>query len=287
MTGFGSASIEQNGWACTAEVRSVNQRFLDLRVRLPQGFQGLEGEFREQIKQVCARGKVECSLKLEGASGTEEQWTINASAAEQLHQALARFEEQTGRAVTLNLRDLTQVPGLLEQKQLELSSEAGEGLLRKALTEALQVMQQMREREGQALQHDVTSRLSRCQGLVQEISGWSSEIPSSYHKRLEENLAAFTQGSGLPEERLLQEVALMADKVDISEELVRFETHVQHMTELLAQPNSGKKAEFLLQELNREVNTMASKSGHAGISRATVEIKSELEKIREQIQNIE
>ena len=160
-------------------------------------------------------------------------------------------------------------------------------MLRAALQEALQVMQQMREREGQALQDDVYSRLDRCQALVQEVSGWSGEIPALYHKRLEENLAAFTQGSGVPEERLLQEVALMADKVDISEELVRFETHVQHMKELLAQPNSGKKSEFLLQELNREVNTMASKSGHAGISRATVEIKSELEKIREQLQNIE
>jgi uncharacterized protein (TIGR00255 family) len=288
MTGFGSATVVQDGWCCVAELRSVNQRFLDLRLRLPPGFQELEVAFREVIKRTCARGKLECHLRLEReASAPEPQWVLDAALAQQLHETLGQFESQTGRPVSLQLRDLIAVPGLFGQNEVVEFPEFSEALMKQALQEALSALQVMREREGGSLHKDVTDRLGRCEAILEEVERSSQEIPEQYRKRLEENLTQLASGTALPQERILQEIALLADKVDISEELVRFRTHLVHMHELLGQPNSGKRAEFLLQELNREINTIASKSAHAEISRATVEVKSELEKVREQLQNIE
>ena len=145
----------------------------------------------------------------------------------------------------------------------------------------------MKEREGQAMQSDIQQRLSSCGNIVNSIEKLSQAEPERFRDRLQERFSQLTEGIEINPERLEQEIALLADRLDISEEVVRFRIHLEHMDDILSQHEVGKKAEFLMQELNREVNTMASKSNHTKISQASVQIKSELEKVREQLQNIE
>jgi len=160
-------------------------------------------------------------------------------------------------------------------------------VIRDSLAKAIEGLQEMKLREGQAMHDDIKTRLVSCEQIVNKIEELSQEEPGLYRVRLQERLAQLQEGTKINPERLEQEIALLADRLDITEEVVRFRTHLEHMDDILAQREVGKKAEFLMQELNREVNTIASKSNHAEISQSSVEIKSELEKVREQLQNIE
>ena len=160
-------------------------------------------------------------------------------------------------------------------------------MIRECLSNALTDLRNMQEREGHALLDDIKRRFSSCARILDTIENLSKDEPEQFKKRLEQRIARLNSGKELDPERLEQEVALVADRLDISEEIIRFKTHLKQMDKILSQTELGKKAEFLLQELNREVNTISSKSNQAGISQASVEIKSELEKIREQLQNIQ
>ena len=160
-------------------------------------------------------------------------------------------------------------------------------MIRECLSNALTDLRNMQEREGHAMLDDIKQRFSSCALILDTIENLSKDEPEQFKKRLEQRIARLNSGKELDPERLEQEVALVADRLDISEEIIRFKTHLKQMDKILSQTELGKKAEFLLQELNREVNTISSKSNQAGISQASVEIKSELEKIREQLQNIQ
>lgn len=285
MTGFGAADAQWETWICQVEIRSVNQRFLDIRCRLPLGFQTMEPEIKKQIKAVSSRGKIDCSIKLEkGAS--EEKLKLNLERAQRYNELLTEFEALSGRKVGVDARDLSSLNIIEEYKSGE-PPEKCEKVIRECLSRALEGLQEMKEREGQAMQSDIQQRLSSCGNIVNSIEKLSQAEPERFRDRLQERFSQLTEGVEINPERLEQEIALLADRLDISEEVVRFRTHLEHMDEILSQREVGKKAEFLMQELNREVNTMASKSNHAGISQSSVEIKSELEKVREQLQNIE
>lgn len=285
MTGFGAADAQWETWICQVEIRSVNQRFLDIRCRLPFGFQTMEPEIKKQIKAVSSRGKIDCSIKLEkGAS--EEKLKLNLERAQHYNELLTEFEALSGRKVGVDARDLSSLNIIEENKSVE-PPEKCEKVIRECLLRALEGLQEMKEREGQAMQSDIQQRLSSCGNIVNSIEKLSQAEPERFRDRLQERFSQLTEGVEINPERLEQEIALLADRLDISEEVVRFRTHLEHMDEIMSQREVGKKAEFLMQELNREVNTMASKSNHAGISQSSVEIKSELEKVREQLQNIE
>ena len=285
MTGFGAADAQWETWICQVEIRSVNQRFLDIRCRLPLGFQTMEPEIKKQIKAVSSRGKIDCSIKLEkGAS--EEKLKLNLERAQHYNELLAEFEALSGRKVGVDARDLSSLNIIEENKFGEPPENCGK-VIRECLSRALEGLQEMKEREGQAMQSDIQQRLSSCGNIVNSIEKLSQAEPERFRDRLQERFSQLTVGIEINPERLEQEIALLADRLDISEEVVRFRTHLEHMDEIMSQREVGKKAEFLMQELNREVNTMASKSNHAGISQSSVEIKSELEKVREQLQNIE
>ena len=285
MTGFGAADAQWEAWICQVEIRSVNQRFLDIRCRLPLGFQTMEPEIKKQIKAVSSRGKIDCSIKLEkGAS--EEKLKLNLERAQHYNELLAEFEALSGRKVGVDARDLSSL-NIIEENKSGEPPEKCEKVIRECLSRALEGLQEMKEREGQAMQSDIQQRLSSCGNIVNSIEKLSQAEPERFRDRIQERFSQLTEGIGINPERLEQEIALLADRLDISEEVVRFRTHLEHMDEIMSQREVGKKAEFLLQELNREVNTMASKSNHAGISQSSVEIKSELEKVREQLQNIE
>ena len=285
MTGFGAADAQWETWICQVEIRSVNQRFLDIRCRLPFGFQTMEPEIKKQIKAVSSRGKIDCSIKLEkGAS--EEKLKLNLERAQHYNELLTEFEALSGRKVGIDARDLSSL-NIIEENKSGEPPEKCEKVVRECLSRALEGLQEMKEREGQAMQSDIQQRLSSCGNIVNSIEKLSQAEPERFRDRLQERFSQLTEGIEINPERLEQEIALLADRLDISEEVVRFRTHLEHMDDILSQHEVGKKAEFLMQELNREVNTMASKSNHAGISQASVEIKSELEKVREQLQNIE
>ncbi len=285
MTGFGAADAQWETWICQVEIRSVNQRFLDIRCRLPFGFQTMEPEIKKQIKAVSSRGKIDCSIKLEkGAS--EEKLKLNLERAQHYNELLTEFEALSGRKVGVDARDLSSL-NIIEENKSGEPPEKCEKVIRECLSRALEGLQEMKEREGQAMQSDIQQRLSSCGNIVNSIEKLSQAEPERFRDRLQERFSQLTGDIEINPERLEQEIALLADRLDISEEVVRFRTHLEHMDDILSQREVGKKAEFLMQELNREVNTMASKSNHAGISQSSVEIKSELEKVREQLQNIE
>ena len=285
MTGFGAADAQWETWICQVEIRSVNQRFLDIRCRLPFGFQTMEPEIKKQIKAVSSRGKIDCSIKLEkGAS--EEKMKLNLERAQHYNELLTEFEALSGRKVGVDARDLSSL-NIIEENKSGEPPEKCEKVIWECLARGLEGLQEMKEREGQAMQSDIQQRLSSCGNIVNSIEKLSQAEPERFRDCLQERFSQLTEGVEINPERLEQEIALLADRLDISEEVVRFRTHLEHMDEIMSQREVGKKAEFLMQELNREVNTMASKSNHAGISQASVEIKSELEKVREQLQNIE
>lgn len=285
MTGFGSADAQWESWSCQVEIRSVNQRFLDIRCRLPLGFQNLEQDFKKQIKEVCTRGKIDCSVRLEKVVG-EEKLKLNPERALLFNGLLGEFEELSGRKVNVEAKDLSRINIIEESKSGEPPEEC-QGVILESLALAIESLQQMKQREGQAMHDDIKDRLVNCDQILNTIEKLSLEEPGLYRERLQDRLAQFNDETILNPERLEQEIALLADRLDISEELLRFRTHLQHMDDILEQREIGKKAEFMMQELNREINTISSKSNQAEISKFSVEIKSQLEKIREQLQNIE
>ena len=285
MTGFGSADLQWESWSCQVEIRSVNQRFLDIRCRLPLGFQNLEQDFKKQIKEVCTRGKIDCSVRLEKVVG-EEKLKLNPERALLFNGLLGEFEELSGRKVNVEAKDLSRINIIEESKSGEPPEEC-QGVILESLARAIESLQQMKQREGQAMHDDIKDRLVNCDQILNTIEKLSLEEPGLYRERLQDRLAQFNDETILNPERLEQEIALLADRLDISEELLRFRTHLQHMDDILEQREIGKKAEFMMQELNREINTISSKSNQAEISKSSVEIKSQLEKIREQLQNIE
>ena len=285
MTGFGSADLLWESWSCQVEIRSVNQRFLDIRCRLPLGFQNLEQDFKKQIKEVCTRGKIDCSVRLEKVVG-EEKLKLNPERALLFNGLLGEFEELSGRKVNVEAKDLSRINIIEESKSGEPPEEC-QGVILESLALAIESLQQMKQREGQAMNEDIKNRLVNCDQILNTIEKLSLEEPGLYRERLQDRLAQFNDETILNPERLEQEIALLADRLDISEELLRFRTHLQHMDDILEQREIGKKAEFMMQELNREINTISSKSNQAEISKSSVEIKSQLEKIREQLQNIE
>ena len=285
MTGFGTADVQWETWSCLAEIRSVNHRFLDINCRLPLSFQKLEQELKNQIKSSCSRGKIDCTIRLEKESGDYEL-RLNPEEAKKIIKLLREFEDLSGRNVGINLADLTGAKIFAEQRSDKPLEECVQ-MIRECLSNALKDLRNMQKLEGHAMMDDIKQRFSSCARILDTIENLSKDEPEQFKKRLEQRIARLNSGKELDPERLEQEVALVADRLDISEEIIRFKTHLKQMDKILSQTELGKKAEFLLQELNREVNTISSKSNQAGISQASVEIKSELEKIREQLQNIQ
>ena len=285
MTGFGSADVQWETWSCLAEIRSVNHRFLDINCRLPSSFQKLEQELKNQIKSSCSRGKIDCTIRL-GKESRDEDLGLNSEEVKKTLRLLRDFEDLSGRNVSINLADLSGAKIFSEQRSEQPPEECVD-MIRECLSNALTELRNMQEREGYAMLDDIKKRFSSCARILDTIENLSKDEPEQFKIRLEQRIARLNSGKELEPDRLEQEVALVADRLDISEEVIRFKTHLKQMDKLLSQNKLGKKAEFLLQELNREVNTISSKSNKAAISQASVEIKSELEKIREQLQNIQ
>jgi uncharacterized protein (TIGR00255 family) len=290
MTGYGKAEAVLAGRKFLIEMKSVNHRFLEISLRMPGMFLPLEGEIKKRIGEQFSRGRIEATIRVDGDGSAETagRFTLNLPLVRNYHALLCQLKEEfhLGDEVTLAMmagfRDAF-VSAETVQDPAALWEE-----LSKILAEAIRTLTEMREKEGESLKRDLTGRLDLIAGFLEGIGGRVPQVVLDYQKRLTDRVRELTGGMVVDEARLLQEVAIMAEKSDITEEIVRFRSHIDQFTGLLTgEDAAGRKIDFLIQEMGREINTIGSKSGDAGISRSVIEIKSELAKLREQVQNIE
>jgi uncharacterized protein (TIGR00255 family) len=293
MTGFGRARAVRGDLQVQAEVRSVNQRFLEIKFNLPRGWNEQEAEFRKLIGGVAARGRIEVSIRSIGPR-TSGRLIVNDKLARSYIDELRGLKKRLGLNGEPGLEALISRPEIFQivEQESHLGPELALG--RKALESALKALNVERTREGRSLKRDLSARLTRIQAHVKQIGRLAEEsrhaIIEGFQKRVRELLAQ--PGSDelkmVEEKRLYEDAAFAAQRADISEELARLQAHLQALGELFSREGAvGKEIEFWLQEVGREVNTVGAKSQNPALSRLTVAIKGELEKMREQVQNVE
>jgi uncharacterized protein (TIGR00255 family) len=288
MTGFGQAEGSAAGWRCTVELRSVNGRYLDVRLRLPAGLTQLDEPLRKRIKAACERGKIDGTVNLLPENGAGPVLAVNRPLLESYRAVLREIAEVLEQPVRVTLGDLLANRELIQQQSWEGHDEQIEALVDDTLQAALGGLLAMRETEGAALKAALLEHAASLEGLVEQARPLTADLPAQYARRLRENLARLSEGPLPAEERILQEISLFADRSDVSEEFARLHTHLEHLRGLLEQGGPvGRKFEFLLQELNREANTLGAKNSDTQVSAIVMEMKSEIEKLREQVQNIE
>jgi uncharacterized protein (TIGR00255 family) len=288
MTGYGRGEWQGELKQIEAEIRSFNHRYLDVSIRLPRKLNPLEGQVRNLLKQRVSRGRLEVAVQLEDTSAGEQKLELDLSLARDIHLALKSLQETLGLPGEIRLETLANFRDLFVRKEMEVDLEKEWTSLQTALENALTNLEQMRQNEGLNLKSDFLNRLKTVEDLARQIAAQSPLSLQAGRDRLAERVAELSGGLEVDPSRLAQEVAFLAERSDITEELVRLKSHLNQFREMLDRPEPmGRRMEFLLQEFNREANTIGSKANDAGISHLTVEIKSELEKMREQVQNVE
>jgi uncharacterized protein (TIGR00255 family) len=288
MTGFGVGRGRAGGEEFTAEVKAVNHKYVEVKVRLPRELQALEAELQRQVKAVCTRGAVELTLRRATLTASGSVPTVDAAMARAWRQALGEVARLTGLADTTSAAEVAAQSGVVRLEEPTVDVPSATRAAEAAVAEALLGLVAMREREGASLAADLSGRIERVAVLVRELQGLAPRAVEEYRDRLAARLAELTSGAGVEPQRLAQELALFAERTDIAEELTRLASHLGQFRALLASDEpSGRKLDFLLQEMNREVNTAGSKIQSAEASTRVVELKAELERIREQVQNIE
>lgn len=288
MTGFGRHELEVSGMNITIEARSVNSRYLDINFRIPEALSEFENDFRKIVQDKFDRGQISIKIALNGA---EDKWT-NLSVDRELLENYQRLIKEIQSTLSISksptMSDYLNLPDLFKYEQ-ELPED--ENLLENvidALDEALIGVQRMRKQEGESLAIDMNSRLTTLENALTQIEKNAADNRQLAKQNLENRIQELLGDMAVDQDKLAQETAYIADKVDITEETVRIRSHIQQFHTLLKNGRSvGKKMNFLLQEMNREVNTMGAKANHAGISHLVVDCKNEIEKLREQVQNIE
>lgn len=290
MTCYGAGEAEANGLRIIVEVRSVNHRFLDVQLRLPRDYISLEAPVSAAVRDHFTRGRVEVFVrKEEAAAASEVQFDVRLAKA--YRDGLTSLKRDLGLSGDIDLALILTQPGVLSHQEHLRQAEVDWPLIHDALTRALTHADQMRATEGQALAEDLGRRFAFIDTARAEISAQSDGVVDSYRERLVTRVQDLLTRAGageLDQGRLLQEVVHLSDRTDVSEELTRLSSHLDQCRQQIAGAEpSGRKLDFLLQELLREVNTLASKTPLAEVKRHVVDIKVELEKIREQVQNIE
>jgi uncharacterized protein (TIGR00255 family) len=288
MTGYGRGEAATSAVRFTVELHSVNRKHIDIALSLPRALQPIEGKVREKAQARVARGRLNISITLVPTGDASTVQVIDEDLAELYADSMRRLQEKLGLAGSLELDTVLRAPGVLLAPGQDVDAEAVWPVLESALDSALEALLTMRAAEGTALAHDLQVRLQTLRDQVSLILARAPEIPKLYRSQLMDRLKAADLEISLSDERLLRELALFADRCDISEELTRLQSHFKQMEKLLRTEGPvGRTLEFLTQEIAREFNTLGVKSNDASISHWVVAAKAELEKIREQIQNIE
>ena len=288
MTGYGRAVETVNGREFTVEVRSVNNRYLDCSVRLPRLLSFAEEAVKQQIKTAVSRGKVEMYVSMHAEGGEEVKVSLNRTVVEGYLAAMRQMVTDYGVKDEITTASLSRMPDVFSVEKPEVDEEQLMADLMCVVGSALENYNTMRCTEGQALAQDLRSRGETILSLVQQVEAGNGQTVADYRARLEAKLKEVLQNTAIDESRILTEAAIFADKVAVDEETVRLRSHLQQMNAMLDGGGAiGRKLDFLLQEMNREANTIGSKCTDVRLARVVVDIKAELEKIREQTQNIE
>jgi uncharacterized protein (TIGR00255 family) len=288
MTGYGTATVSNGSMAVSAELRSVNSRFYEFSARLPKHLQARELDLKEAVRAQIKRGKINLSVTMEKNNGAELPLQINREATKAYMAMLERLKEISGIKEEIRIDTLLKFSEVLSAEEEDEVPEEEWAIVLQAVEEAVTALFNMRSNEGSELTADLRKRITLLESAIERIQAMSAGRVETERERLKERLKTLISDEKIDPSRLDMEIALLADKIDITEELVRFRSHTKFFLETLDSDESeGRKLSFLLQEMNREANTISSKSYHAEISHIVVSVKEELERIREQIQNIE
>ena len=288
MTGYGRAEAVCQNKSIVVEAKSVNHRFLEILLRTPSALFPLELEYKKKITERFKRGRIEVFIKLEGESTEFSKVNLNMEIARNYFDVLSRLKEEFNLESPVTLKTLAGFRDIFTPPTETYLDADFLNQIEKVFLEALEILAGMRREEGLILFQDMQMRLKEISGILDNIKSRAPQVVSEYQKRLSVRVKELTDGFALDEARLAQEVAVMADRTDITEEIVRMNSHIGQFEDLLqSEGTEGKKIDFLLQEMNREINTIGSKVGDVEITRHVIEIKSELSKLREQAQNIE
>lgn len=288
MTGYGRSESENKGRTWTVEVKSVNNRFLDAKVKLPRNYAALEDEMRKKIGSYHQRGRVDMQLSVSGDFSDLVKTDVDIKLAKTYRQSLVRLAEELDMEADVDLRMLIELPDVLIREQQVEDLESVRPLLVDIVERALVQCSEMRSLEGETLAKDLSGRLQLFSDLLESIAQDIPRLTDEREKNLRERLDKLLGTVDLDPARLAQEVAVIVDKADVTEEMVRLRSHIGQFADLLeATEPVGRKLDFLIQEFLREVNTIGSKISDAETAHKTVALKSELEKMREQVQNIE
>lgn len=287
MTGFGRSKYEIDGRTYTVEIKSVNHKYSDVSVKLPRFLNYLEDGIRKRVLESISRGKVDVFITFENYSSKGTNIKVNRELAKEYIRELKELAEETELNFDLRLIDVSRLPEILKIEDDEDEELIGNELMI-ALDEAIQNFIKMRETEGTKLVEDIKNRIVEIKGKVKEITKYSSTLVEDYIKKLETRVNELLKPGTVDEERLAQEIVIFSDKSSIEEELTRLDSHLEQFLNLLKGSSPvGKKMDFLVQEINRETNTIGSKANCLEITNLVIEIKTEVENIREQVQNIE
>ena len=289
MTGFGRAEFQDGDYTYQAEIRSVNNRFIEINTRLPKAYVDLEQPLKKLIKSHCSRGSISLTISLGNSNEGGGEWDVkpNLPLATQYVDALNQIRDSLDLQGEIDLKSVIGLRDIIKIEPVTLDP-AKKDLILNITKEALASLQKMREEEGENLQKDLAQRIDSIESHAAKIESRHPEVIKEYQEKLNERIKTLNEGVGLDETRLAQEAALLADRSDITEEMTRLRSHLNQFRNFFnTKEPIGRKLEFITQEINREVNTTGSKSSDITISNGVIEMKSELEKIREQVQNIE
>jgi len=288
MTGFGKAEILTKTVRCTAEITSFNNRFLELFVKLPRQYSSLEAQIRELVGDNISRGKVSVFIGYDEIGPDAAKYNINREAIKAYYLQLSKIQKGLKIPGKVQINDLLVFPEALGTQQESLDEKKAWPLIKKVAEQALTQMAAMRSKEGTALASDMAGRLKNIIKLLEQIRAESGSITAKMREKLSKRIEEIIQSVAIDSNRLEQEVVIYAEKSDITEECTRFASHIdQFQSALKLKEPTGKKLNFILQEMNREANTIAAKSSELSIAKASLAMKEEIEKLREQVQNVE
>lgn len=290
MTGFGSGTATKDGITCTVEIKTVNARFLDLFIRSPKQINPFESIIRGLVQDRITRGKVEVSVSIQDAGERPKTFTINSVLRKQIQELLVR-EEFYDDPKKVPLQAVNSISNeWIQQQDTPIAEDVLSDIVQESTNQALDALITMRTVEGKHIEQDLLSRITTLENIIKIIDENKAGAVDAYREHIKGKIQEYLVSleASISEDRFLQEIALLADKTDITEEIVRFTSHVVQLKNTLVDENSiGRKVDFILQEMNREVNTIGSKAMDSSIIEFVVQLKCELEKIREQVQNVE
>ena len=290
MTGFGSGTATKDGITCTVEIKTVNARFLDLFIRSPKQINPFESIIRGLVQDRITRGKVEVSVSIQDAGERPKTFTINSVLRKQIQELLVQ-EEFYDDPKKVPLQAVNSISNeWIQQQDTPIAEDVLSEIVQESTNQALDALITMRTVEGKHIEQDLLSRITTLENIIKIIDENKAGAVDAYREHIKGKIQEYLVSleASISEDRFLQEIALLADKTDITEEIVRFTSHVVQLKNTLVDENSiGRRVDFILQEMNREVNTIGSKAMDSSITEFVVQLKCELEKIREQVQNVE